>query len=43
MTEGRYAEVVEKSTKLAKERKVGNPMDKDVKQGSQIDKSMKRG
>lgn len=34
-----YAEVVDKSTKLAKERKVGNPMEKDVRQGSQIDKA----
>jgi aldehyde dehydrogenase (NAD+) len=33
-----YPEVVERSTKLAKERRVGNPMDKDVKQGSQVDK-----
>lgn len=34
-----YAEVVEKSTKLAKERVVGNPMDKGTKQGTQIDKA----
>jgi len=34
-----YEEVVEKSTKLAKSRKVGHPMEKDVQQGSQIDKA----
>lgn len=34
-----YEEVVEKSTKLAKDRKVGHPMADDVRQGTQIDKA----
>jgi aldehyde dehydrogenase (NAD+) len=33
-----YGEVVEKSTKMARDRKVGNPLDKNTTQGSQVDK-----